>query len=728
MAKVEIKLEIDGKSAKASINEATTATDKLSKSLSGIKNQGGKLKESFSSAFSVFSGTLGAQLAIEGIKSIGRAFVDTIDAAKEQEAAVSRLNAALKNSGSFTKEASQDLQTFASELQKVSTVGDEVALNQLALAKSFGASNEQAKEIVSAAAEMSAALGIDLESATRNVAKTLGGYAGELGEVIPGLKNLTQEQLRAGQGIDLLSKQFQGFQKAQLQTFAGSQKSFLNSFGDLREVIGGLITDNPVMIKTFNILKDIFSDLSVFVLKNKDSFIELSKTAFNFAGTAIRIFSKVGSAIIKILGVVRRAQQFVFDNVLKPIFNGIIEGYKRVANVLGITVDDATSVFDKIGEGIDSLTDTSFGSFADSLESIGTTIGEKMEEPLENVKNQIKDLPKTVKDSTKKISDTKVDSKKGSGTGSDSGSGSDKQEKQNLAEAIRLGLGLNESIPIQDGLNAIQGALSASDGIGAASGLIQGAGAAAANAFLPGSGGLASALLGQLTKDPEDVKNFFKDMAKGIPIIIEKIIENIPFLIEALIEATPQLIEQISLKLPIALAKSTARAIGRTFQNIGREFQQFIGNSLNEFLQGFEEGLRGLFSGIARAGESFFRNIISAGEKFIKSLVEGIKDALPKIGGGGGGLGIDLGFAKFAEGGQGFTKRVPSGFNNDTFPARLTSGELVVDRSTAKKLTAFLDNVSGMTNNVMIDISPNAQKLITVQQNEASALGFSVAT
>jgi hypothetical protein len=46
---------------------------------------------------------------------------------------------------------------------------------------------------------------------------------------------------------------------------------------------------------------------------------------------------------------------------------------------------------------------------------------------------------------------------------------------------------------------------------------------------------------------------------------------------------------------------------------------------------------------------------------------------------------------KFADGGQIFAKSVPSGFPNDSFPAMLQSGELVVDRSTASGLRDFIN-------------------------------------
>lgn len=231
-----------------------------------IERSGKRAGSSFGKAFNTdISGALTGftkQIALAGaaIGGIAAGFVafKAIDAAKVQEDAVNNLNNALKTSGDFTQEASQSLQNYASDLQKVTRFGDEVILNQLALAKSFGASNDQAKQIVTAAADLSAALGIDLQSATRNVAKTLGGYAGELGETIPALKNLTQEQLRAGEGVKLLGERFRGAAGRDVQTFQGALDQLSNTFGDVLEEIGNLVVKNPAAVKAINALNKIF--------------------------------------------------------------------------------------------------------------------------------------------------------------------------------------------------------------------------------------------------------------------------------------------------------------------------------------------------------------------------------------------------------------------------------------------------------------------------------------
>ena len=57
---------------------------------------------------------------------------------------------------------------------------------------------EQIRDTLKAATQLADAGIGTLESNTRNLAKTLNGTAGELGELIPGMRNLTKEQLMHG--------------------------------------------------------------------------------------------------------------------------------------------------------------------------------------------------------------------------------------------------------------------------------------------------------------------------------------------------------------------------------------------------------------------------------------------------------------------------------------------------------------------------------------------------
>ncbi len=233
----------------------------VKKQLGDIDKKLGKVKQSADKSVSGFDKMKNAIGAVGAAFAAFKGLEVLTNAAKEQEKAVNRLNVALRTSGDFSQKASDDMQKFASDLQKMSTVGDEVALNQLALAKSFGATNEQAKQIVAAAADMSAALGIDLESATRNVAKTLGGFAGELGEAIPELKDLGKEALQSGEGIELLSARFKGSAEGELNTYDGAIAQLKNSFGDLLEEFGGFIVKSDSVRKAARSLAKTFGEI-----------------------------------------------------------------------------------------------------------------------------------------------------------------------------------------------------------------------------------------------------------------------------------------------------------------------------------------------------------------------------------------------------------------------------------------------------------------------------------
>ena len=173
--------------------------------------------------------------AIRGIRNF---FRESIELASVQEDAVTRLRNALTLTDQFSESRIQQMQNFASALQAVSTVGDEAALSGMSLAVAMGATAEQAMLATQAAADLSAATGKTFDTALQQTVKTLGGFAGELGETIPELKELTLEELRAGEGLELIAKRFDGFAKANTRTFSGALKQLQNAWGDLKEELG----------------------------------------------------------------------------------------------------------------------------------------------------------------------------------------------------------------------------------------------------------------------------------------------------------------------------------------------------------------------------------------------------------------------------------------------------------------------------------------------------------
>ena len=239
-ADLEIEITLDDGTIKKGFANITKQAKKTSKATKKTFQE--DIEGGLSSSLAGLKGKI-AGIGIALVAAFGAR--EAITAANRQENAINKLNASLRGLG-FSSDAikvvSKDLQSYAGELQNVTRFGDEAILEQLAFAQAMGATSKQSKTIVTAATDMAAALNIDLNSAVRNIAKTLGGFAGELGEVIPELKNLTKEQLQSGEAIDLLGKKYQGFANNDTQTFQGKTDQLSNSFGDLVEEIGFMVT------------------------------------------------------------------------------------------------------------------------------------------------------------------------------------------------------------------------------------------------------------------------------------------------------------------------------------------------------------------------------------------------------------------------------------------------------------------------------------------------------
>lgn len=154
--------------------------------------------------------------------------------ADTQQQAEQRLLTALKG----RTDIQQRLIAQAAELQSRSVLGDEAVIGQQAYLASLGMTEEQIGRVIEASAQLSAATGMTLDSAVKNLAKTFGGLTGELGESIPKLKELTVEQLKNGEAVDFILENYKGFAESAAQTALGPLRQLNNAWGDFLEQIG----------------------------------------------------------------------------------------------------------------------------------------------------------------------------------------------------------------------------------------------------------------------------------------------------------------------------------------------------------------------------------------------------------------------------------------------------------------------------------------------------------
>jgi hypothetical protein len=309
-----------------------------------------------------------------------------IQAAARQQDAINNLNNALKLSGSFSQEASMQVQDFARNLQQVTTIGDETTIELFNLARAFARTNEEALELTKAAIELSARIGIDTESAVRNLGKSFSGLLGELGEILPSIRTLTQDQLKAGEASRFVLEQFGGSAAAQVNTFSGSIKQLSNNFGDFIERIGDVVTSSPGVVLLVKELSQLFAGLSDNVGKNRDSFL-------SFTNDAVVNTLKNLSTLIFIIGTVRNTFNDLNVALLKTkiflleivgLFRAVQPALKFLPSVsllgtglndLGLSADEASKAIGNAREEIRSL-DTDTSSRVENLAALATVFGD----------------------------------------------------------------------------------------------------------------------------------------------------------------------------------------------------------------------------------------------------------------------------------------------------------------------------------------------------------------
>jgi phage-related protein len=182
--------------------------------------------------------------------------------------------------------------------------------------------------------------------------------------------------------------------------------------------------------------------------------------------------------------------------------------------------------------------------------------------------------------------------------------------------------------------------------------------------------------------------------------LIEGIVEAIPDLIVALIDALPKLIDALIRSIPRLID-----ALVSAIPNLIKAIIDSIPRIISAFIRAIPQIIQAIISAIPQIVNSFINALINGAGQFVQALIDsiggGISDGVSSIGS----------FLGFAKGGQ--VNQVPAGFNNDSFPAMLTSGELVVDRSTAFALKEFLANQG--TNTSEIDVAL-LSKLNSIEQ------------
>lgn len=228
---VEKEAEKTTKKAAVDFKKLDTVMNEASSTASGFAN---KINNAASS-HGIY--VAAAVAAIAATKKIGEVMRECTDAYHVQEKAEKALEVAARNNPYLDGQAVASLKAYASELQAVSEIGDEVSINLMAQLAATGRTETQIRDIMKAAADYAAGTGTDIQSAVQTLNATFSGQAGALGKQIAGIKNLTEEELKNGEAVKLISKHYDSLagELANVKAQAEGAK------GDFKEMIGALI-------------------------------------------------------------------------------------------------------------------------------------------------------------------------------------------------------------------------------------------------------------------------------------------------------------------------------------------------------------------------------------------------------------------------------------------------------------------------------------------------------
>lgn len=805
----------------ADFNKASNSVDGFTKSsnksLKSIQNSLSALKTVALGAV----GFLAGRELINGLQTVTQA-------ASIQEDAINNLNTALALSGEFSDDASRSFIEFAQGLQATTKFGDEVILQQATLAKSFGATNEQAKLITQASLELASATGKSLEEATRQVSKTLGGYAGELGEVNPAIKALTQEQLRAGKAAEILLKQYGGTAASQVNTFSGALAQLKNLQGDVNEEIGFAITQNPAIIAATQGLSEGFKLLSDAVKANQGAIAELIKGFIRFGVEISKNVLKATSFVVAGIGK-------LFEGLYKAIEVGasiadkVLGGFTNKFQILSLSAKRAGDSTEKNFEGFTGLLDKG-ADFAAELSKkiadvdVSTTkttrsatrnfenLAGAVNKPAQAIENNLNSALDSFEKKAKQIETVTVS------PAIQESPGAEKKAKEPIEDSGQDVYGIIVS-GFEQGFNLltdffqggfIERSLSFLTNVAELPAKFEGFATKLtdlAEAFVSAIPAAFDTIIKKfpeigrvllkafngfidllVSKGPELFKQLLDvavqfvevildrlpDVIKIIPDLVRELANRLPILVRAILRALPAIIRAIAQAVP-----EIVRTVIGILPEIVQAFADNIAPIVLALTQGFVEAapqimfalvdelilkggifkivgaliaalpdvviafVQGVFRGFANVLPDLFKSL---GERlfqpfdglfdapdwldnlknlfdtppFLKKLQDILDNFNPvKKLGGGGGVGDFLSNPGkafgFATGGI-----VPKGFPNDTFPARLTSGEMVIPPGDVPRLSKFLDRMErggGNSQPVVVQLQVSDKKLAEVLLN-----------
>ena len=322
------------------VDEASGQINNISNTLTGMANK-------VSTAFKTL---LGAAV----FNQIRKGIDDTTKAFGEAEKAEIRLTNAVKNNPLLKPSTVQAVKDFATQIQRTTEYEDDLVIQQAQMVAGMGLTENQMFSVMKAAMDLSANGVVPLQMAMRSLAQTYEtGSAGMLTRFVPALKNLTKEQIKNGEAVALVAKNYKGMAESVASGVSGQETIFKNIKGNLDEAIGSIFA--PLKVVGMKMITPIFEDLTKFIEDNRTKIInffinipEIAKVSFDSLGGIIKE-TLTGNG---------------FKDVIKGMIQIIVAGFQSAASIfVDLIITALSSIPDLFSVILTSITDITKPSY-----------------------------------------------------------------------------------------------------------------------------------------------------------------------------------------------------------------------------------------------------------------------------------------------------------------------------------------------------------------------------
>lgn len=185
--------------------------------------------------------------------------------------------------------------------------------NVTKMAVAMGLTEKQIEDVLKASTDLAASGVMPLDQAVKALSLSYSGNVEELKKLNPELAKLTKEQLKQGEAVRIIGKQYKGMADAMSNTFEGRNTQWNNSFSDLQSAVGGVIQAAKFGFQGKTI--DSLNKVTEWIIENKESIVkflyvlpdiiavigksafEIIKKTFSVEGI-INLFTLIGESLV----------------------------------------------------------------------------------------------------------------------------------------------------------------------------------------------------------------------------------------------------------------------------------------------------------------------------------------------------------------------------------------------------------------------------------------------